>query len=146
MALDDFTWKPGIEPLVELADYIKVDFIQTGAEERKKLLHQLSNYAVALIAEKVETQDEYQQAREEGFTLIQGYYFCRPVLMKNRSVPANRLSQVEILRMLHDDVDRSAQADPAGEAGHLAHLSAAAPDQLAAVRGAPGGVLRAGRR
>jgi len=41
--------------------------------------------------------------RAEGFTLIQGYYFCRPVLLKNRSVPRNRLSQVEILRMLHDE-------------------------------------------
>ena len=58
---------------------------------------------MALIAEKVETQGEYQQARDEGFTLIQGYYFCRPVLMKNRRVPANRLSQIEILRVLHED-------------------------------------------
>jgi c-di-GMP phosphodiesterase len=103
LALDDFTWKPGIEPLVELADYIKVDFILTGAEDRKKLLQQLSKYAVALIAEKVETYEEYQQARAEGFRLIQGYYFCRPVLLKNRNVPANRLSHIEILRLLHED-------------------------------------------
>ena len=103
LALDDFTWKPGMEPLVEMADYVKVDFIQMGAEERKKLLHRLSNWAVALVAEKVETQSEFQQAREEGFTLIQGYYFCRPILLKKRSVPANRLSQIEILRVLHED-------------------------------------------
>ena len=32
LALDDFTWQPGVEPLVDLADYIKVDFIQTGGE------------------------------------------------------------------------------------------------------------------
>jgi len=38
-----------------LADYVKVDFIQTGPSARKKLLRQLSDYAVALIAEKVET-------------------------------------------------------------------------------------------
>ncbi len=103
LALDDFVWKPGIEPLVELADYIKVDFIQTGAEQRKKLLQRLSDHAVALVAEKVETNAEYRLARAEGFTLIQGYYFCRPILLKNRNVPANRLSHVEILRMLHDE-------------------------------------------
>ncbi len=103
IALDDFAWKPGMEPLLELADYVKVDFIQTGQSARKRLLRQLSKYAVALIAEKVETRIEYEQARAEGFALIQGYYFCRPVLLKNRSVPANRLSQVEILRMLHDE-------------------------------------------
>jgi EAL and modified HD-GYP domain-containing signal transduction protein len=103
IALDDFVWKPGLEPLVELADYIKVDFIQTEARARNRLMQQLNNYAVAMIAEKIETRADYEQARAEGFTLIQGYYFCRPVLLKNRSVPANRLSQVEILRMLHDD-------------------------------------------
>jgi EAL and modified HD-GYP domain-containing signal transduction protein len=103
IALDDFTWKPGIEPLVELADYVKIDFILTGAKERKPLLHRLSDYAVALVAEKIETQEEFNQACAEGFTLIQGYYFCRPVLLKNRSVPANRLSYVEILRLLHEE-------------------------------------------
>lgn len=103
IALDDFVWRPGIEPLVALADYIKVDFQLTGAAERKRLLHRLRSHAVALVAEKVETQKEFQQARDEGFGLIQGYYFCRPVLLKNRKVPSNRTSHIEILRILHDD-------------------------------------------
>jgi EAL and modified HD-GYP domain-containing signal transduction protein len=103
LALDDFTWKPKFEPLVELADYVKVDFAVTGAEERKSLLKRLSSVTVALLAEKVETPEEYKQARAEGFTLFQGFYFCRPVLMKNRKVPANRLFQIEILQMLQDD-------------------------------------------
>lgn len=103
LALDDFTWMPKFEPLVELADYVKVDFVVTGVEERKSLLRRLSDFAVALIAEKVETQEEYKQACNEGFTLIQGYYFCRPVLFENHQVPANRLSQLEILQMLHNE-------------------------------------------
>jgi c-di-GMP phosphodiesterase len=103
LALDDFVWKPKIAPLVELADYIKVDFRVTGFVERRSLLKQLGVVSVALLAEKVETQEEFEQAREEGFTLFQGYYFCRPVLLKNQKVPANRLSHIEILRLLHED-------------------------------------------
>lgn len=103
LALDDFTWRAGIEPLVELADYIKIDFVLTDAGERRKLLDRLSGVTVALVAEKVETQEQFKEAREEGFTLIQGYYFHRPTLIENRKVPANRLSQVEILRLLHDE-------------------------------------------
>jgi len=103
LALDDFVWRPGIEPLVELADYVKVDVRLTAHTERERLLSRLGHYAVALIAEKVETSEEYQEVCAEGFTLIQGYYFCRPMLIKNRKVPANRLSQVEILRLLHND-------------------------------------------
>jgi EAL and modified HD-GYP domain-containing signal transduction protein len=103
LALDDFTWKPGIEPLVEIADYIKVDFAISDEQNRRELLRRLSGVTVALVAEKVETQEEYQQARNEGFTLMQGYYFCRPVLMRNYKVPANRLQHIEILRMLQDE-------------------------------------------
>lgn len=105
-ALDDFTWKPNVDPLVELADYVKVDFVQSGPQERKNLLLRLRGYSVALVAEKVETQEEYQQACQEGFTLFQGYYFCRPVLIENRKIPANRLSHIEIMQQLRrDEID-----------------------------------------
>ncbi len=107
LALDDFVWIPGIERLVELADYIKVDFLISGEPQRRELLHRLRGTTVVLLAEKVETQEEYLRARDEGFTLMQGYYFCRPELMENREVPANRLSQFEILRLLQDEI-----ADP----------------------------------
>ncbi len=106
LALDDFIWHEKFEPLVKLADYIKVDFSLTGPAERKLLLQRLRGVEIALLAEKVETQDEYKQACDEGFTLFQGYYFCRPTLLENRKVPANRLSQFEILRMMRsDDLD-----------------------------------------
>jgi EAL and modified HD-GYP domain-containing signal transduction protein len=103
IALDDFIWKPKFDPLVEVADYIKVDFIQTGEVERRELLKRLSGTRVVLLAEKVETLDEYSQAQGEGFTLFQGYYFCRPLLVKNRRVPANQLSYIQILKHLRDE-------------------------------------------
>ena len=103
LALDDFVWKPAFEPLVEIADYIKVDIALTGAEERKALISRLSGVTVALVAEKVETQEEYKRTCAEGFNFFQGYYFCRPVLMQNGKVPANRLSHIEILQLLRGD-------------------------------------------
>jgi c-di-GMP-related signal transduction protein len=103
LALDDFTWKPKFEPLIELADYIKVDLLLTGPVERKKLMERLKGVPVVLLAEKVETQEQYERACDEGFTLFQGYYFCRPLLMENREVPANRLWQLEILQMMRSD-------------------------------------------
>ena len=104
LALDDFTWKPGFDPLVEMADYIKVDFMNTSAPERKNLIHRLRGVTVALVAEKIESQEEYKLACEEGFTLFQGYYFCRPMLLQNRKIPANRLSHIEILQALRSEV------------------------------------------
>ena len=52
----------------------------------------------------METQEEYQQACAEGFKLFQGYYFCRPVLLANRKLPANHASYMEILRMMQSDM------------------------------------------
>jgi EAL and modified HD-GYP domain-containing signal transduction protein len=103
LALDDFLWQPKLEPLVDLADYIKVDLSLSDAKERKSLIHRYRHKAIAMLAEKVETQEQYEQACAEGFTLFQGYYFCRPVLMRNREVPANRLFHFEILRLLNQE-------------------------------------------
>ena len=103
LALDDFIWNLKFEPLVHLADYIKVDFRQTDLMERKKLRKQLGAVPLAMLAEKVETQEEYKQACAEGFTFFQGYYFCRPMLLKNCKVPSNRLSQIGILELLRGD-------------------------------------------
>jgi EAL and modified HD-GYP domain-containing signal transduction protein len=103
LALDDFVWKPKLEPLVELADYIKVDFTLLDAAGRESLRQRLGGVTVALIAEKVETQEENQQACAEGFTLFQGYYFCRPILLKNRKIPADWLSYIEILQFLQGE-------------------------------------------
>lgn len=103
IALDAFRWRPGIEPLVESAAYIKVDFSATTAQERRKLMPRLKGAAAVLVAEQVQTQDEFTQARDEGFGLVQGFFFCRPVVLESRKVPVNRVAQVEILRALQDE-------------------------------------------
>lgn len=103
LALDDFIWEPRFAPLVELADYIKVDFILSDAAARKKLLGRLKGRKTKLLAEKVETAEDHRQARAEGFTLFQGYYFCRPQLMKSVVIPHNALLHFEILQLLQAD-------------------------------------------
>jgi c-di-GMP phosphodiesterase len=105
VALDDFTWEPKLAPLVDLADYIKIDFLRSGPDERKQLLQQLPRTA-KLVAEKVETAEEYAQACKEGFAYFQGFYFCRPVMMEKRKIPANTLSHLQILQqLLHDPLN-----------------------------------------
>ena len=103
LALDQSRWDARAKPFVRIADYLKVDFLSTNPRERQTLRGQVGDTLAALVAEKVETQEQFRAARDEGFALVQGYYFCRPVVLGNRQVPANRLSQLEILRLLKDD-------------------------------------------
>ena len=105
LALDDFNWKPEQTPLAEMADYIRVDFTRFGAAERE-YLRRLHCPPIAMVAKKVETQEQYQKALSEGFTLFQGDYFCHPVLLRKRKVPANWQLHFEIVRQLyHDPID-----------------------------------------
>jgi EAL and modified HD-GYP domain-containing signal transduction protein len=103
LALDDFVWKPRLRPLLELADYIRVDFTLLSSEWRQILRDRLNRPSIAMMAKRVDTQENYRQARGEGFTLFQGDYFCKPEVLKTRKVPANRLFHFEILRQLHRD-------------------------------------------
>jgi len=103
LALDQSIWDPRAKPFVKIADYLKVDFLRTNLRERQALREQVGDTRAALVAEKVETQAQFRAARDEGFALVQGYYFCQPVVLGSRQVPANRLSQLEVLRLLKDE-------------------------------------------
>ncbi len=106
IALDDFVWDLKYDNLIALADIIKVDFTLSESPERVKLIKKLRKSSVVFLAEKVETPEQFKQARNEGFTLFQGYYFCRPILIKRREIPANQLARLELLRNLErDDFD-----------------------------------------
>jgi EAL and modified HD-GYP domain-containing signal transduction protein len=101
LALDDIAWHAQLQPVTERADYIAADFSVLDSAERANARQQLSRIAIAKIAKKVETLDDYQQATAAGFTLFQGGYFCQPVLVKNQKAPANRFFHFELLRHLN---------------------------------------------
>jgi EAL and modified HD-GYP domain-containing signal transduction protein len=103
LALDDFVWTSEWHRFLSLADYVKVDLSVTGKTERMQLIQLLEGCDAQLVAERVETREDLAQARSEGFTLFQGYYFCKPVTMQNQSIPANRIVHVEMLRELQKD-------------------------------------------
>jgi len=81
LALDDFEDSPEMEPLVELADIIKIDFRASPAEVRIEVLERYASYEIQFLAEKVETLDDYKRALDEGFSLFQGYFFSEPEII-----------------------------------------------------------------
>ncbi|WP_263382153.1 EAL and HDOD domain-containing protein [Granulicella arctica] len=107
IALDDFRMNPATERLVSLADYIKVDFRLSDSTERQTILSFLKGSQATLLAEKIETEGEFQTALDEGFELFQGYFFCRPlVFSKKRSSTsgAGYLSLLSAIAQEHFDL------------------------------------------
>jgi EAL and modified HD-GYP domain-containing signal transduction protein len=103
LALTGFTWDLMPHPLFELIDYVKADLSYLDSAGCQRLRKSLPGNAMSMVAENVETQEDYRKARAEGFTLFQGYYFCKPELIESAKVPANRLFHLDILRQLYKD-------------------------------------------
>ena len=120
--LDDFVLLPGYEPLIEMADIIKVDFrITTDPKERKNLREILPKH-VRLLAEKIETEEEFQQALAYGYVLFQGYFFCKPAILHQKRLTSNALSKVRLLREINrQNVDFSSIAGVISSDTNLVH-------------------------
>jgi len=100
LALDDFQMHDGMHGLIELADYIKIDFRLSDAAERKEIMAVLKGKNPVLIAEKVETEQEFQAALAEGFSLFQGYFFCYPTVFSKKRAPTNGANYLYLLSAL----------------------------------------------
>ena len=98
IALDDYVADDRREPLADMADIIKVDLLLTTQEERGRLIKQFGPWRCRMLAEKVETQSQFEQARDQGFVYFQGYFFRRPEMMGTHDMPANRLNYIRMLQ------------------------------------------------
>jgi EAL and modified HD-GYP domain-containing signal transduction protein len=102
IALDDFVINEQTEPLVELADIIKVDVLALGAEGAAQAAKILKRPKIQLLAEKVETQDIYDAMKAAGYSLFQGYFFCKPKVLKTHKLSPGRANTLRLLAMLND--------------------------------------------
>ncbi len=98
IALDDYVAADRREPLAEMADIIKVEMQLTTEKQREHLIKQFGPWRCRMLAEKVETQQEFMQAQNQGFVYFQGYFFRRPEMVGTHDVPANRLNYIRMLQ------------------------------------------------
>jgi EAL and modified HD-GYP domain-containing signal transduction protein len=117
LALDDFENQQGMGPLIEIADYIKIDFRRSDLRARKSIRSHLGGSRAALLAEKIEQQEEFAVAVGEGYEFFQGYFFSRPTMLARDEVPLNHLNSLGLLASLarspldHREIERLVLAD-----------------------------------
>ena len=98
LALDDYGAEDPREPLLEIADIIKVEMGFNSDNRRNALLRKLRSLRGKILAEKVESYADFDRARDEGFAYFQGYFFRRPEMLAAREMPANRLTYLRMLQ------------------------------------------------
>lgn len=112
LALDDFVLDYDYLELIKLADIIKVDFMLTSKEERKKIINRYKQYGIKFLAEKVETLEEFEEAKAEGYSYFQGYFFSKPVIIPGKDVKSYTMNYIKVLDELNStepEYDRIAQ-------------------------------------
>jgi EAL and modified HD-GYP domain-containing signal transduction protein len=112
LALDDFELRTDTEPLLRVADIVKVDLRKTPAGLRKRLAAASTRLNVSLLAEKVESWDELVMIRDEGFSYFQGYFYARPEMLEGRALHASRLGAVRLMAIVaQPEIDFDAAED-----------------------------------
>ncbi|MCA9475204.1 MAG: HDOD domain-containing protein, partial [Nitrospira sp.] len=103
VALDDFVFGEAYRELVELANFIKMDVMALTIPQLEAQVKVLQSYPVQFLAEKVESHEVFVQCQKLGFALFQGYYFCKPEIIKGTRLSNNRMSLVLLLAKLQQE-------------------------------------------
>lgn len=101
LALDDFSPDENKGELIEIVDYVKVDFRASDPADRQKIYKMFGKKTI-FLAEKVETLAEVRAAQAEGNKLFQGYYHARPEIIAEAQISAAKTVYLQLFAALAD--------------------------------------------
>jgi c-di-GMP-related signal transduction protein len=97
IALDDFVYRAELKPLIALSEIVKIDFRNTSPERISAYFNLLNRDKKRMLAEKVETYEEFKRGRDMGFQYFQGYFFARPEVIQGRTLST---PEIHLLRLM----------------------------------------------
>lgn len=105
-ALDDVTGETeAVQALLPLVDYVKIDMRNIALSSLSKLAPRFRQDKKKLVAEKVETREEFKNCLDLGFDYFQGYYFAKPVIMSGKKLSPSQLAVMELMTLVTSDAD-----------------------------------------
>jgi EAL and modified HD-GYP domain-containing signal transduction protein len=97
IALSNFRADDPRRELEEIADYLKVDIKLSNLTDVATLTSCYRGRGPQLIAEKVETREDFEFCKAEGFSFFEGYFFRKPEIMRARGAQSNRTVYLRLL-------------------------------------------------
>lgn len=107
IALDDFEYSNAYNELFQLGDLVKIDF-RTPHKSIEETAYICRYSNKLMLAEKIETVEEFQYAKKLGCTYMQGYYFAKPAIMSGSSVQPLPMNIMQIMQLISEpdaDID-----------------------------------------
>ncbi len=118
IALDDFEYNDIYEELLKYVDIIKIDFMSSDRIMRRNLVERLRPYNLILLAEKVESLVDFEEAKVLGCRYFQGYYFSKPQMVVKEELYQSKLSKLKLIHEIYsqefevDHIERIFKTDP----------------------------------
>jgi EAL and modified HD-GYP domain-containing signal transduction protein len=98
IALDNFEPNDSRAPLAEYADYIKIDLGKYSPTQCEALVKSHASPRRQMLAYRVESRQDFVNAKHAGCTLYQGYFFRQPERLRARQIPANQATYLRLLQ------------------------------------------------
>lgn len=102
-ALDNYHGQPHADALLPFASYIKLDVLHRGESEIAEAIRKVRAYPVILVAEKVETIEQYQRCVKAGFDYFQGYYFAHPETLAAKVINPAQATVLQLMDKVRSD-------------------------------------------
>jgi EAL and modified HD-GYP domain-containing signal transduction protein len=96
-----------LQKLLPLARFVKVDLRSTPQTALAPLVARLHGMHKTVVADKVETRDEYQACLGLGVDYFQGYYFARPSVLGGRKLSPSQEAVLQLMKLVTSDVDNA---------------------------------------
>lgn len=100
LALDDLATRPELEPLLPLADIVKLDLRVISADRLKERCKQLRRRSVCLMVENVDSIEEFDSCKSLSFELFHGVYICRPHVLQRVKSKTNKAIVLQLLAQM----------------------------------------------
>ena len=98
IALDDYKHQNVWRHFFPHIDIIKVDYLESTLDDINEIIAAVKPFPhIKLLAEKVETYEQYQQAMDLGFAYFQGFFFSKPEMVQSKALPPSELTLAELL-------------------------------------------------
>ena len=108
LAIDNYLFHQHLQPLAEFAHIIDINIQQLDADQLRSHVKKLRKNHPILLADHVNTYDEYEDSRDSGFDYIQGYFLSRPKVIAGSRMSNNQMTIMNLLSVLHNpetDID-----------------------------------------
>jgi EAL and modified HD-GYP domain-containing signal transduction protein len=102
IALDDFAYRPQLEPLLDLARIVKYDLGLTNGETLRKRIAIDHAAGRLVVVERIENPIDHREAEAAGADYFQGFFFARPSVVTARAVPSNKITLLQLLARVND--------------------------------------------